>query len=85
MLAADTQMQLRVHAAAQLAGHIHQLADALLVQLGEGIVLVDLLIVVSAEELAGIVTTEAEGHLRQIVGAEGGDRPKDLPHPGHHP
>ena len=45
VLAADTQMQVGVHAAAQLAGHIHQLADALLIQLGEGIVLVDLLII----------------------------------------
>ena len=47
VLAADTQMQVGVHAAAQLAGHIHQLADALLIQLGEGIILVDLLIIVS--------------------------------------
>mgnify|MGYP006983815582 CR=1 FL=1 len=70
MLAADTQMQVGVHAAAQLAGHIHQLADALLIQLGEGIVLVDLLVVVGAEELARVVAREAEGHLREVVRAE---------------
>lgn len=70
MLAADTQMQVGVHAAAQLAGHIHQLADALLIQLGEGIILVDLLIIVSAEELACVVTAEAVGQLGQVVGAE---------------
>ena len=33
--------------------------------------LVDLLVVVSAQELAGIVAGEAEGHLGQVVGAEG--------------
>ena len=42
VLAADTQVQLRVRGAAQLAGHLHQPAHARLVQLGEGIVLVDI-------------------------------------------
>src|SRR5699024_2597499 len=41
-----------------------------LVQLGEGIVLVDLGVVVGIQELAGVVTAEAEGHLGQVVGAE---------------
>ena len=36
VLAADTQMQVGVHAAAQFAGHIHQLADALLISLAKG-------------------------------------------------
>ena len=30
----------------------------------------DLVLVVSAEELSGIVTAEAEGHLGQVIGAE---------------
>ena len=51
MLAADAQVQVRGWWAAQLAGHVHQTAHALLVQLGEGIVLVDLLVVVSARNL----------------------------------
>ena len=70
MLAADAQMQVGVGGATQLAGHVHQLADTLLIQLGKGIVFVDLLIVVSAQELACIVAGEAESHLGQIVGAE---------------
>ena len=71
MLAADAQVQVGVGGAAQLAGHVHQLAHAGLVQLGEGIVLVDLVVVVGVQELAGVVTAEAEGHLGQVVGAEG--------------
>ena len=52
MLAADAQVQVGVGAAAQLGSHLNQLANAGLVQLGEGIVLVDLAVVVSAQELA---------------------------------
>ncbi len=55
----------------QLNGHLHELADAVLVETGERIGLVDLLVVVGAEELAGVVAAEAEGHLGQVVGAEG--------------
>ena len=54
MLAAHAQMQVGVDGTAQLAGHIHQLAHAGLVQLGKGIVLVDLLVVVGVQELAGV-------------------------------
>ena len=39
--------------------------------MGKGIELVDLLVVVGIQELAGIVPAEAEGHLGQVVGAEG--------------
>ena len=70
VFAADAQMQVGAGGTAQLGGHLHQLAHAHLIQLGEGIVLVDLLIIVSAQELAGVVTAEAEGHLSQVVGAE---------------
>ena len=71
VLAADAQVQISAGLTAQLGGHLHQLAHASLVQLGEGIALVDLLVVVSAQELAGVVAGEAEGHLGQVVGAEG--------------
>ena len=47
------------------------LSDAGLIETGKRIALVDLLVVVRAEELAGIVTAEAEGHLGQVVRAEG--------------
>ena len=71
MLAADAQVNVGVGGAAHLGGHVHQLANTGLVQLGEGIVLVDLLVVVGVQELAGVVAGEAEGHLGQVVGAEG--------------
>ena len=51
-------------------GHLHELADAVLIKLCERIVLKDLGVIVSVEELACIVTAEAEGHLSQVVGAE---------------
>ena len=54
----------------QLDSHIHQLAHTLLVQVGERIGLVDLLVVVIAEELTGVIAAEAEGHLRQVIRAE---------------
>ena len=57
--------------AAQLCSHLHQLAHTLLVQVGERIGLVDLLVVVIAEELTGVIAAEAEGHLREVVGTEG--------------
>ena len=71
VLAADAQVHVGTGGLAQLHGHLHQLAHALLVHVGEGIGLVDLLVVVVAEELAGVVAAEAEGHLGQVVGAEG--------------
>ena len=49
---------------------LHESANAVLVQLGEGIIFVNLGIVVGIQELTGIVTGEAEGHLGQVVGAE---------------
>ena len=70
MLAADADVQLGVVCTAVLDGIAHQLANAGLIQLGEGIVLENLGIVVSIQELTGIVTGEAVGHLGQVVGAE---------------
>ena len=71
MLAADAQNDVGTGSAALFGSNLHQLANALLVQTGEGVVLVNLVLVVSAQELAGVVTGEAEGHLGQVVGAEG--------------
>ena len=70
VLAADAVVQLSAGGLALGDSHLHQLADAGLVQLGEGIVLIDLGIVVGGQELACIVTGEAEGHLSQVIGAE---------------
>ena len=71
VLTADTQLQVGASAAAQLSGHLDQLTNTVLVQAGEGIALIDLAGVVGIQELAGVVTGEAESHLGQVVGAEG--------------
>ena len=61
VLAADAEVDVGVGLAAKLCRHGNELADADLVEAGERITLVDLLVVVRAEELAGVVTREAEG------------------------
>ena len=71
VLAADAQLDVGAGLLAQLDSHVNQLADAHLVYLGEGIVFIDLLVIVGIKELAGVVTAETEGHLGQVVGAEG--------------
>ena len=71
MLTADTKVQFRTSLAAKFSSHLHQLADTDLVDTGEGIAFIDLIVVVSTKKLGSIVTAEAEGHLGQIVGAEG--------------
>ena len=52
MLAADSHVNVETGLAAHLGGHFYQLANALLVELGKGIVLVDLLVVIGVQELA---------------------------------
>ena len=71
LLAADAQLDVRAGLTSQLRGHLDEAADAGLIQLGERIGLIDLAVIVGSEELARVVTAEAEGHLRQVVGAEG--------------
>ena len=70
MLAADAQLDVGAGLAAAFGSHLDQLANAVLIQSGEGIVLIDLVLIVGIQELAGVVTAEAEGHLGQVVGAE---------------
>ena len=70
VLAADAEMDVRTGLAAQLSSHLNQLAYAVLIQMCEGIGLIDLLLIVIIQELACIITAEAEGHLGQVVGAE---------------
>ena len=71
MLTADTQFDVRAGLLAELSSHLNQLANAILIQLLERIGLVDLLAVVFIQELASIVSGEAERHLREVVRAEG--------------
>ncbi len=70
VLAADTVVQILAGSLCLGDSHLHQHANAGLIQLSKGIVLEDLGIIVSVQELACVVTGEAEGHLSQVVGAE---------------
>ena len=70
VLAADTAAHARTGRSSQFNSHLHQLANADGIQTREGIGLVDLVRIVCRKELAGIVTGEAERHLRKVVGAE---------------
>ena len=70
VLAADAQTQIGAGLTAIVGSHLDQLADADLIQMLERIALVDLVLVVCAQELGSVITAEAEGHLGQVVGAE---------------
>ena len=70
VLTADTAVKFGTGLTSKLDRHLHQLADADGIQTREGIGFVDLVRIVRGQELAGIVTREAERHLRQVVGAE---------------
>ena len=68
VLAANADVQLGVVGTAQSAGHVHQLANTGLVQLGEGIVLEDLGIVVSIQELTGTDESNAAAAFGEVYG-----------------
>src|SRR5699024_10450123 len=70
VLAADTYVELRINRLSKVDSHLHQLANANLIQLCERIVLEDLSIIVSVKELTCIVTGEAVCHLCQVVCTE---------------
>ena len=70
VLTADAQAQIGAGLTAIVCGHLHQLAHADLIQVLERIALVDLVLIVCAQELGSVITAEAEGHLGQVVGAE---------------
>ena len=70
VLAADAAVHGRTGLLAESNRHIHQFADACLVQSRKRIGFVNLVLVVRRQEFARVVTRETEGHLRQIVGAE---------------
>ena len=70
VFAADAAGHARTGLSALLDSHFHQRAHALLVEASERVGLVNLVRVVSAEELACVVAAEAERHLGKVVGAE---------------
>ena len=69
MLAADAQVDIGVGGPAPAGGVGDQTAHAVLVQTGEGVALEDFLLIVGVQELARVVTAEAEDQLSQVVGA----------------
>ena len=70
VLAADTTLELRFYAAAFEYGFAHQLADAVLVEHLERVVLQDAFFDVNGQEFRYVVAREPERHLRQVVRAE---------------
>ena len=66
----DTELDVGAGDTAELASHFYELTNAGLVDLSEGIVFVDLLVIVSGEELTSVVTAEAESHLSKVVSSE---------------
>ena len=70
VLAADTDVEVVVNGLAELDSHFHELANANLVELCEGIVLEDLSVIVSVKELTCVVTGEAVCHLSKVVCTE---------------
>jgi hypothetical protein len=71
VLAANAEFELRPHLAAALGGDAHQFADALAVDRHERIGRQDALRRIDAQKARGVVAADAEGGLRQVVGAEG--------------
>ena len=70
MLAADSDFQIRTSLAAALGRHLHQLADALAIKHRKRILLEDAFRKIGRQHLVDVVAREAEGGLREIVGAE---------------
>ena len=67
----DAELDVRASLLTQFRCSLDELANANLVEFGEGVAIVDLLLVVSVEEVPGIVTRETEGHLCEVVRPEG--------------
>src|SRR5512133_2154723 len=70
MLAAHAEADVGARGLALVATHLHELADALLVDRDERFVLQDLLVDVLGQELACVIARHTEGGLGQIVRAE---------------
>src|SRR5438105_57634 len=71
VLAADAELGVGALGAAALGGDADQVADALLVEADEGVLLEDALVDIGVEEPPRVVAADAEGCLGQVVGAEG--------------
>ena len=70
VLAADAAVKLGTYAFAKFNRHLHQFANADLVETRKRIRFINLIRIVRRKELASIVTGEPERHLGQIVRTE---------------
>jgi hypothetical protein len=70
MLAADAELEGRPGLAPALGGDAHQFAHPRHIQADERVLLEDAGALIGHEEAAGVVTADAVGRLRQVVGAE---------------
>ena len=70
MLAADTAVKSGIYGLTELKAGFHKFAYAVLVKLCERIVLINLVVIVCAEELTCVITAEAECHLSKVVSTE---------------
>ncbi len=70
MLAADTYFEFGFGCATLFNTHLHELANAFLIEYFEGIGLDDAMFLVELEELGSVVAREAEGHLGKVVCTE---------------
>ena len=58
MLAADAQLDVGAGLAAKIGSHLHQLANAVLIEPGKRIGLIDLRIIISIKELTCVITRD---------------------------
>src|ERR1051325_2779040 len=70
MLAANANFEIRLHTATALSAHSNQLANAISIEHLKRIVSHDLSFDVVRQEAAGIVATQPECSLRQVVCTE---------------
>ena len=95
MLAADADLQVVARGAAELHRELHELADTVLVEHLEGIILQNPVLDIEWQEPSRVIARQAEGRLREVVrpkrkelgflrdlvGREGG--PRQLDHGAH--
>jgi len=70
VFAADTEFDVRTSGAALGDRDFHELTHPGLINRGEGVLLHDIGLLISAEEGTGVVARHAEGGLGEVVGAE---------------
>src|SRR5690606_29440373 len=70
VLTTDTNLEVGASAAATLGTELDQLANTVLIQHLEGVVLQQLALDVARQEAPGVVAAQAKGGLGQVVGAE---------------